>query len=573
MRGLIIFAVSIGSALSPGASTAYAQTPADDFSRNQAQEDRLERLNALGAQTPGADKAEAAPASPIAGSTGPCFVVEQVAVEGASIIPSDKISTLTGQYAGQCVGIAEINDLLRKITHLYLDRGFIASRAYVPEQDIAATRRLRLVVVEGTLSDIYLNGKPAQDSRIVKSAFPGVLGRPANIRDIEQGLDQINRLPSNKAKTEMLPGAQEGASILNVGIESGRPWHFSLSNNNLGQKQTGTSKSSFSLRNDNLFELNDLTSFTYERTGPDYPGDNDGWGTSDSFSGSFSVPYGYWTFTTNGSWYQYESSVPGSFSDVSTSGTSGQFGATVERVIHRGKESLTQLHGGLTYKETDNFLLGNHIEVGSRRYTVGSLGLSHSQRMLGGLWTFDVAADQGLDLFGAVKPGAPGAGDADPAFTKFSGTVTASLPVEFQGQQFELSSLVNGQYSPDNLFGAEQMSLGGYSNVRGTRDGVLFGNNGFFIRNEITWRTMPWQESRGVAELLGELRPYLGLDYGRIFKQARHRIEGGDMLGWTVGARLVGGRMNLDMGYSDAQVSGDNKADAGLFFVSTSVRW
>lgn len=117
------------------------------------------------------------------------------------------------------------------------------------------------------------------------------------------------------------------------------------------------------------------------------------------------------------------------------------------------------------------------------------------------------------------------------------------------------------------------MSLGGYSNVRGTRESVLFGNNGFFSRNEITWRMMPWRESRGASELLGELRPYLGLDYGRTFGQARYGIDGGGMLGWTVGARLVGGRLNLDLGYSDARADGHQKADAGLFFVSTSVRW
>jgi hemolysin activation/secretion protein len=573
MRQLALFAIVIVPVFSTGAAGAFAQSPADEFSRRQAQEERLQRLDALGAQTPGA----ASPTTPASaappGSGGPCFVVERVAVEGVRIIPGEEIETVTEPYAGRCVGITQIDDLLRKITHLYLDRGFIASRAYVPEQDIAATRALRLVVVEGSLSEIYLNGKPAPDSRLLKTAFPGVAGRPANIRDIEQGLDQINRLPSSKATTEMLPGPDEGTSILDVDIERSRPWHVSLGNNNLGQKQTGTSKSAFSFRQDNLFELNDLTSFTYEHTGPDYPGDSDGWGESDSYSGSFAVPYGYWTFTTNGSWYEYTSSVPGSFSDLETSGTSGQVGAVLERVVRRGKSSLTQLRGGLNYKETDNFLLGNRIEVGSRRYSVGSLGLSHSRRMLGGLWIFDVAADQGLDLFGAVEPGAPGAGDADPAFTKFSATITAILPFEIQGQQFELSSLLNGQYSPDNLFGAEQMSLGGYSNVRGTRESVLFGNNGFFSRNEITWCVIPWRESRGASELLGELRPYLGLDYGRTFEQARDRIDGGDMLSWTVGARLVGGRFNLDLGYSAARADGHEKADAGLFFVSTSVRW
>lgn len=115
-------------------------------------------------------------------------------------------------------------------------------------------------------------------------------------------------------------------------------------------------------------------------------------------------------------------------------------------------------------------MLGNKIEVGSRKYTVGGMGISHSRRMLGGLWVLDAGYDQGLDIFDAVDKGDPGAGDANPRFAKFSGTISATKPFEFANQQFEMSSLLTGQYSPDNLFGAEQISLGGYSNVRGTRE-------------------------------------------------------------------------------------------------------
>ena len=179
MRQLALFAIVIVPVFSTGAAGAFAQSPADEFSRRQAQEERLQRLDALGAQTPGAVSPTTPASAARPGSGGPCFVVERIAVEGVRIIPGEEIETVTEPYADRCVGIAQIDDLLRKITHLYLDRGFIASRAYVPEQDIAAARALRLVVVEGSLSEIYLNGKPAPGSRLLKTAFPGVAGRPA----------------------------------------------------------------------------------------------------------------------------------------------------------------------------------------------------------------------------------------------------------------------------------------------------------------------------------------------------------------------------------------------------------
>lgn len=564
LRGDI--AAGMLAALSGG--VALAQTPADDFARSKAEEARLQRLDELSRRTPKAGPAEAEPEAVAAG--GACFSIDRVVVEGARTVSAKAVAAITSPYAGDCVGLAGINALMRALTHLYLDRGYVTARVYVPDQDIATSRVLKLAVEEGVLADIYLDGKPSA-SRQLKTAFPGITGRPANIRDIEQGLDQINRLTSQKAKTAMLPGSEAGAAILDVGIERGEPWHFSIGNSNLGQKQTGISKSNVSWRHDNLLDLNDLWSFTYEHSGPDYPSDDDGFGESNSYAGSLSIPYGYWTVTASGSWYEYSSGVEGNFSTMQTSGTSGQFGLTAERVIHRGQDSLTLISLGLDYNQTDNFLLGNRIEVGSRQYSVGALGLSHSTRLFGGSWSFDLGVDQGLDLFGAVEPGSPSAGEADPHFTKLGATISTTTPFDLAGQNFIASAIASGQVSGDNLFGAEQMSLGSHTNVRGSRDSLIYGNNGFFVRTELTWRTLPWAGEVGLTGLIGEFRPYLGLDHGRIFSQGRYGIDGGHLTSWTAGARLAGGKLNLDLGYSDIIASSGADADTGLLFVNATI--
>ena len=79
------------------------------------------------------------------------------------------------------------------------------------------------------------------------------------------------------------------------------------------------------------------------------------------------MPYGYSTLSLNGSWYQYESAVEGNFSTLETSGNSGQAGLGIDRVISRDKDSITTVRSGLTYKQTNNFLLGNLIEVADPR--------------------------------------------------------------------------------------------------------------------------------------------------------------------------------------------------------------
>jgi hemolysin activation/secretion protein len=102
---------------------------------------------------------------------------------------------------------------------------------------------------------------------------------------------------------------------------------------------------------------------------------------------------------------------------------------------------------------------------------------------------------------------------------------------------------------------------------------MLYGNNGFFVRNDLVWRTQPFADNAELAKILGEFRPYVGLDYGRVASQARYRIDGGDMFGWTAGAKLAGGHINFDIGYSDIFGGTVDRHDAGLLFVSTSVKW
>lgn len=569
----IRYVLVAGATLAVAIVPAYAQTPADDFNRRQDEQSQTQRLDALRRATPGGGAETQNGAVPAGGGNGACFDITRVEIDGTTLLSAQEIGKVTAPYGNRCIGLAEINAVLRDVTHLYIDHGYVTSRAYVPQQDIRKTRILRLLVVEGTLSDIYLNGQKVAGNASLATAFPGLIGRVVNIRDIEQGLDQMNRLQANDAKSAMLPGPKDGTSILNIENRPGRPWHVSFGNNNMGQESTGFSRSSASLGFDDLLDINDQWNFSYEHSGPSYPWTDDGRGYGNSYSGSVSVPYGYSTVSLNGSWYQYESAVEGNFSTLETSGNSGQAGLGIDRVVFRDKDSITTVRSGLTYKQTNNFLLGNLIEVGSRRYTVGDIGISHSRRMFGGIWVFDASYDKGLGLFDAVEPGDPGAGNADPRFSKFNATISVTQPFQAAGRQFELTSLITGQYSPDNLLGAEQISLGGYGNVRGTRESVLFGNNGAFSHNEIVWRTGSNQNGGAAAKAFGELRPYLGFDYGHVYAQKRFDMTGGDLASWTAGIRTVGGNISADLGYSDIVASSLDGVEGGLFYFSASAHW
>lgn len=551
-------------------SVLYAQSPADDFARRQAELQKKQQIEQLRRFTPN----EASPTELQSTSfpkEGSCFEISEVDIDGVTKLSKKTLSEITSSYSGKCLGLGDIQALMKLLTNAYLDRGYVTARLYIPEQNIKHSRRLRLVVVEGKLSDIYMNEKKTTlYDGVVMSAFPRLKGGVVNMRDIEQGLDQMNRLASNNAKSEMLPGESDGSTIVNIQNQPTKRWHMNISHDTLGQASTGYARYNAGLTLDNVLDVNDLWNFNYQRTDKDYWNDDDTDGNSNSYSGSVSIPNGYWLFNVSGYKYNYHSLVEGYYGSNRSSGDSSELSGSASRVIHRNGKSLTTLNFGLSYKETNNFLLGNKIEVGSRNYTVGNLGLSHSRQMFNGTWTFDLSYLQGLGIFGAVKKHTPSAGNAEPEFSKFTATISAMTPFKMAKQDFILSNLLVGQYTPDNLFGAEQLSLGSYSNVRGSRENLVFGNNGFFFRNEVIWRTIPWGNNANLVKALGELRPYGGLDYGQVFAQAHYGFDDENLSSWTLGAKLAGGRFTFDSGYSKVFSSTVKKVNDGMAFASIS---
>jgi len=484
-------------------------------------------------------------------SGGFCFEIDHVDVDGVKTVSSQAVEKITRPYEGGCIGLGDIHALMKAVSDHYIDKGYIAARVYIPDQDIKATRVLKLLVAEGQVHAIYYNGAlPERDGGVIKAAFPSMVAQVLNMRDVEQGLDQMNRLASNNAKVELLPGFKDGTAIVNITNQPEKRWQARVGHDTLGQTATGHARYNADLTLDNVFGLNDLWHFGYQRTNKDYWHGERVHGSSNSYSGSVSIPYGYWTFNASGYFYDYDSVMAGTFSSVATSGDSAEARVGVNRLVHRDGKSLTFLNFDLAHKQTDNFLLGSKIEVGSRDYTVAHLGLSHSRRMLGGIWSFDVGYLQGLSWFGATRKGEPGAGDAEPSFQKYTATFSIMTPFTVGEQNFILNNLVVGQYAADNLYGGEQIALGGYSNVRGVRESLVYANSGFFSRNELSWRFTPWHHDGALLKAFGELRPYIGLDYGQVFSHKTYHLAGHDIASWSIGARLVGGLFNMDAGYS-----------------------
>ncbi|WP_148051301.1 POTRA domain-containing protein, partial [Pseudomonas brassicacearum] len=99
-------------------------------------------------------------------------------------------------------------------------------------------------------------GSGLSERQLVMS-FPGKSGDLLNLRDIEQMVDQLNRLPSNHATMELTHGQNIGGSEVLVKNTPQKPWRVGLSRHNDSQKSTGEQQWGTSLDCDSPLGLAD----------------------------------------------------------------------------------------------------------------------------------------------------------------------------------------------------------------------------------------------------------------------------------------------------------------------------
>ena len=553
-------------------SGAFAQTAVE---RAAAQAEEIARQNTRGNQTPvPAAPAGEQPSRPTASgapASGNCLPIGRIDVKGVRLLRAGQLDQVISDFEGRCLGIAELNATLQAITFAYIDKGYIAARPYLPEQDLS-DGQLDIVVVEGELEGIVMpEGTPQQ----VATAFPGMVGKPVNLRDVEQGLDQIRRLPSVDASMELQAGRKQGGSVLAVDRAAGTPVYGSIGVDNQGGEATGEFQTRLSLGVDDLMGLNDRLSLSYQRSMSETPFNFNGRRPfGDTYTASWDVPYGYWTFGLNATKNEYRSEVAGAVSTIKTSGNSQTYGVTASRVLHRNQISKTTLSFGLTQKATESFIAGTRIEVASRRLSMATLSLAHSRQLAGGQLSASLGVQKGLISFDAFDDRTAPAGSPKGQFRKVTYSLGYTKPFEIADQKVVYDGAISGQLSPDLLFGSEQMSVGGLSSVRGVSSAVLFGNRAVTFRNEFSM-PLPKHKDANMARLFGSFEPYVALDVGKVTAQSEYGIQGGVLSGAAIGLRNRGGKIALDISYADVLTAPDHlpnlKSEPGVWSASLSV--
>jgi hemolysin activation/secretion protein len=474
-------------------------TPGDNDLQRQRQEQllreqrqRLEELQQLPGKAPTEAPSTVAPDSR-------CFTIRSITLEGAELLDPRSREALVAAYRDQCLGVNQLNELLKGITDHYLSRGFVTTRAYLPQQDLSSGE-LKIIVVEGRLEG-FAPSELASERELTMS-FPGSTGEVLNLRDLEQLVDQINRLPSRQAQMELVPGKEVGGSQVQLTGARSTPWRVSASRDNNGDSTSGEQQAGVGLDWDSPLGLADQFGL---RVGQDVVSDH--WKHSDNQSLWFSVPYGWWTFNYSYSrnYYRTRNEDAGFAFKYDGDNETHQLGA--ERVLYRDDVSKTGVSLGLNHQRTRNYIDDTLLDVSSTDLSEVSLGFNHGRRIGSAYLNGDIGWQRGVGAFGAQDDDhdAPH-GSPTARYNKYSLTLSYLQPFKLWDEAFSLESLATAQHSEDVLYSPRRISLGGLSSIRGFKDQTLSGDSGYYWRNQLRWRRamtweplLPWVQEYGVA--------------------------------------------------------------------------
>ncbi|WP_434747488.1 ShlB/FhaC/HecB family hemolysin secretion/activation protein [Pantoea sp. Lu_F5_004] len=490
-------------------------TPGDlDVIQNQQQQrlqqDQQQRDALTQAHQVELQKTESAPAS------GPCFEINQISLQQASLITPDTQKRIVAPYINQCLSLDRINQLVRAISEWYVQRGYITSRAFLTEQNLSHGT-LNITVLEGKLEAIHLQGASA---RQLNMAFPTRAGRILNLRDIEQGMEQINRLRTTPVQIEIIPSTQPGYSIVNLTSTPEFPLTLGLNMDNSGQRSTGIGQLSASLVGNDLLGVADRWFVSGGRSSA-----FSDWRDAQNFQAGVSVPYGYGLLDYSYSWSNYYSRFNANSFDWYSNGDNISNRLSGSWVLFRNGQIKTGLQLGLNHYVSHNWLNETLLESSSRKLTSLQIGFNHTQKIAGGVATLNPMLSRGMPWFDAESD--KGKSDDFPKaeFRKWSVSSSYQRPVT---QKMWWLSSFYAQWSPDRLYGSERLTIGGENSVRGYKEQYLSGDVGGYLRNELNYSlfTLP---------AIGEVSTTLALDGGWLQSDKQDRYAAGTLWGSSLG--------------------------------------
>lgn len=474
----------------------------------------------------------------------PCFLIERVLFKNVSGAPLHEFDDLLQQLIasdapviiGQCVGVQGVAWLMERAQKVLIEHGFVTSRVLATEQDMSQGS-LVLTVIPGRIHTIRLSDSSDLRANLA-NALPMRAGDVLNLRDVEQALENLKRVPTAEADIQIEPaqgdGSQLGESDLVVSYRQPFPFRLSISADDSGSSATGRYQGSVTVSYDNALTLNDL--FYYTQTNDMRGGDRGPRGTQGTIV-HYSLPIGYWTLGATSSTSSYFQTVAGLNQNYVYRGTSENKEVRLNRLLMRDSAQKLNLALRAFQRKSNNFI--DDVEVNVQRRVVGGWDstLNHKVFIQDATVESNLTYRRGTGAFGAIPAPEEAFNEGTSRFALVTADVNLALPFRVDDQRIRYNAYWRIQQNRTPLTPQDRFAIGGRYTVRGY-DGqsILSAERGWFLRNDL-----------GFAIGNSGQEIYIGLDTGHVGGPTSELLVAKRLSGAVLGLRGAIRKLNYDI--------------------------
>jgi hemolysin activation/secretion protein len=463
----------------------------------------------------------------------PCFPIAEFHFTGKS---SERFSWLRNEllsYQGRCIGVEGLGRLASLLDAKLVEWGYATTKITLPAQNLSSGILIFNIHV-GRVSAIHIvqagtEKTPDENWGTWRNAFPVSAGDILNIRDLEQGTEQMQRLPSQAVKNRIEPGDEPDTSVIvierQVGTFADRV-RGGFTFDNSGSQSLGRTQFSGNASFDNPLGLNDILSISASSNAESPRSDH----RSQSGSLSYSIPFGYSTLSYTKSESRFAQTVQGTTVNFLSSGSSSSDEFRLSHIALRSASAKFGVYAALSTRRAESYLDDVELIVQRRRTTNFEVGMNYKKLVGDANFDFELGYRRGVPW----KKAEDDFEDNDNGLTLRPKIwlLSASFadPFAIGKQPFQYSATLRGQHTSDTTLSIDQLSIGNRYSVRGfDGDSVLLAESGFYLRNEIATQLNCID---GVNTQI-----YVGVDVGRVWGPSDVALIGTKLAGAALGLR------------------------------------
>ena len=184
--------------------------------------------------------------------------IENIEVSPSKILTEDEIKDIIEEYTQTNLTFDTLKEIVYRINKLYLEKGYVTARAYLPEQTVE-NETVRIELLEGKVGNLSIYGNKWTRKKYIRDRLNLKKGEIFNLRELEQNLMVFNRYNDNvEISGTLLPGQSEmGTTDIHVNTKEKLPFHLTALMDNAGRTTIGKYRAGLMLQDDSLFGLRD----------------------------------------------------------------------------------------------------------------------------------------------------------------------------------------------------------------------------------------------------------------------------------------------------------------------------